>query len=66
MPTADAAARMHLADARQQIQRILDPRFAPAEASAGGALGGRPGVGLDEELAEWLRQQTLTCWPEMP
>jgi hypothetical protein len=32
MPTADAAARMHLADARQQIQRILDPRFAPAEA----------------------------------
>ena len=57
---------MHLADARQQIQRILDPRFAPAEASAGGALGGRPGVGLDEELAEWLRQQTLTCWPEMP
>jgi hypothetical protein len=58
----DAATRMHLADARRQVQRILDPKFAPVEAgSAIPGQGGRPG--LDEELAAWLLQG-LSCWPE--
>ncbi len=62
-PAANAATRMHLADARQQVQRILDPKFPLVEAAAtAGGLGGRGG--LDEELEEWIRQG-LACWPEI-
>lgn len=60
----DAATRMHLLDSRRQIERILDPRFAPPTGAAGAGPGGRPGMTLDEDLAEWLRQSTLSCWPD--
>lgn len=59
----DAATRMHLMDASRQVQRILDPRFAPVEAAAAVGAFGRPG--LDEELAEWMRQMTASCWPDI-
>ena len=59
----DAATRMHLMDSQRQVQRILDPRFAPVEAAAAAGQPGRPG--LDEELAEWERQLTSSCWPDI-
>jgi hypothetical protein len=60
---ADAATRMHLMDAQRQVQRILDPRFAPVEAAAAAGQQGRPG--MDEELAEWLRHMMSSCWPDI-
>jgi hypothetical protein len=60
----DAATRMHIADSQRQVQRILDPRFAPVEAAAAaGGQGGRGG--LDDELAEWLNGMTASCWPDI-
>jgi hypothetical protein len=60
----DAATRMHIADSQRQVQRILDPRFAPVEAAAAaGGQGGRGG--LDEELAEWLSGMVSSCWPDI-
>jgi hypothetical protein len=53
--TSDRATRAHLEDVRDQIAKILDPKFiAPAPAQG----GGQGGPGLDEEL------QLDVCWPD--
>ena len=54
--TADRATRAHLEDVRDQIARILDPKFA---APGGGQGGGQAGPGVDaDELAP------DACWPD--
>jgi len=51
---ADRSTRAHLEGARDQIAKILDPKFAP-----GGAAGGPPRIfGFDELF------QPLSCWPD--
>ena len=53
MRTTDSVTRAHLEDVRDQIAKILDPKFAaPAPAPAGGGQA-QPGV---EELDN--------CWPD--
>ncbi len=53
--TSDRATRVHLEDVRDQIAKILDPKFAPPAAPAGG--GGNQGQpGVDEEFD--------SCWPD--
>ena len=59
----DAATRMHLNDSQRQVERILDPRFAPADPGAATGAFGRPG--LDEDLAEWQRHVLSSCWPDL-
>jgi len=58
----DAETRMHLADARDQIAKMLDPKFAPAQpATAAGGAGGDALDTLDTfdpETGEW----SLGCW----
>lgn len=48
----DRATRAHLEDVKDQIAKMLDPKFAP-QAPAAATAGGRPGV--DEDL---------DCWPD--
>jgi hypothetical protein len=53
--TSDRATRVHLEDVRDQIAKILDPKFVPPAAPTGG--GGNQGQpGMDEELD--------SCWPD--
>ncbi len=56
--TTDRATRMHLEDAKDQIAKILDPKFA-APAPAAADLFGR--LGLDGE-EDW--EEMLGCWPD--
>jgi hypothetical protein len=59
--TTDRATRMHLEDARDQIAKILDPKFAQA-APATLTLptgGGRRGIESFEQPDE-----SLGCWPD--
>ncbi len=59
--TTDRASRMHLEDARDQIAKILDPKFvAPAPAAA--TLPFPLGRGSDED--EDQRLNDLNCWPD--
>jgi hypothetical protein len=51
---ADRSTRLHLEDARDQIARILDPRFAAQEAPAGAARFGLPSLDEDD-----------VCWPDL-
>ena len=53
----DRATRVHLQDARDQIVKILDPKFSPPGAATGTAAA-RPG--LDDEWPEMAG----TCWPD--
>ncbi len=55
---ADRATTLHLQDARDQIAKILDPKFAAA-AAAGAAAGARPGLDGDP----WPLNPD-TCWPD--
>ncbi|HJU42270.1 MAG TPA: zinc-dependent metalloprotease [Vicinamibacterales bacterium] len=54
--SADRATRVHLEDVRDQIAKILDPKFAAPPAPAGAGQG-RPG--LDEQEIPDDR-----CWPD--
>jgi len=54
--TSDRATRAHLADARDQIAKALDPKFAPPAAPA---VPGFP-FGLDEDNDPF----TFNCWPD--
>jgi hypothetical protein len=56
MPRAtDRATRAHLADARDQIAKALDPKFAPPAAPAVPAFP----FGFDED-----DQFNFNCWPD--
>ena len=57
--TTDRATRMHLEDARDQIAKILDPKFAQPAPAAATTPFGRPGLDGDE-----LQDETLGCWPD--
>jgi Met-zincin len=55
--TTDRATRAHLEDVRDQIARILDPKFAaPGGGQVGG--GGQGGPGVEDELVP------ESCWPD--
>jgi hypothetical protein len=57
--TTDRTTRLHLEDARDQIARALDPKFAPQQPAATVALPfGRPGA--DDSFD----QSEQTCWPD--
>jgi hypothetical protein len=56
---SDRTTRLHLEDARDQIARALDPKFAPQQPAATVALPfGRPGA--DDSLDH----SEHTCWPD--
>ena len=55
----DRTTRLHLEDARDQIARALDPKFAPQQPAGNVALPfGRPGA--DDSFDESER----SCWPD--
>ena len=56
---ADRSTRVHLEDVRDQIAKILDPKFVAPPAAAGAGPGGRPGFDEDEFFAE-----LESCWPD--
>jgi len=59
--TTDRATRMHLEDVRDQIAKILDPKFAQAAPAASTLpiIIGRPGMDGAEQFDE-----SLGCWPD--
>lgn len=59
--TTDRASRLHLEDVRDQIARILDPKFAAPAPAAGGLpiIFGRFNASGDE-----LTEDLLKCWPD--
>ena len=54
---SDRQTRAHLADARDQIAKALDPKFAPPAAPATFAFP----FGIDEEVPD---VNSLNCWPD--
>ncbi len=58
----DRASRLHLDDARDQIARILDPKFVPPS-PAGPTIGGMAGRGFGEEIDTYIKG-ALSCWPD--
>ncbi|PWT85261.1 MAG: hypothetical protein C5B57_03260, partial [Blastocatellia bacterium] len=59
--TMDRETRAHLEGVRDQIARILDPRFNPVPAN--GAVTLR--IGLDDpDLLTGIAGNTTTCWPD--
>jgi hypothetical protein len=64
--TTDRATRMHLEDVRDEIARILDPKFAPP-APAAPTVGGAFGRGLEEEEYDYTQERRTGmayCWPD--
>jgi hypothetical protein len=59
--TTDRASRLHLEDVRDQIARILDPKFAAPAPAAGGTqiILGRFNADGDEPTDDLLK-----CWPD--
>jgi hypothetical protein len=57
LKTTDRATRVHLEDVRDQIAKILDPKFSAPGGGPGGG-GGQGAPGADEEIAP------DTCWPD--
>lgn len=57
--SADRETRLHLEDIKDQIARVLDPKFAPPTTPAGAAPAGRGGFSGDD------RPATGTCWPDI-
>jgi hypothetical protein len=57
--TTDRATRMHLEDVRDQIAKILDPKFAAPAPAAATTLFGRLGLDGEEQSEEMLG-----CWPD--
>ena len=59
--TTDRATKAHLEAARDQIAKILDPKFAPAATGAAAVI--RVGTsGMD--LFSATPEQIGTCWPD--
>jgi hypothetical protein len=70
---ADRTTRAHLEGARDQIARILDPRFAPAQISTTPQLRvfsdrwsatGIPDTNGDGDAQQPAAEQQLSCWPD--
>jgi hypothetical protein len=65
----DRLSRLHLEDARDQIDEILDPRAMRASAGGGGRgggviiIGGGPGWTYDWNNDPFLRNAE-ECWPD--
>jgi len=74
LPAAtDRASRLHLEDARDQIDEILDPRAMRTRGGAGRATGAAPAVGIQQSSPNrWtfdfnndpFWQQTDRCWTD--
>jgi hypothetical protein len=68
--TTDRTTRAHLEGARDQIARILDPKFAPSS----GAGAGETRIFGDQWSGQWVAtpsddpnspwQQMENCWPD--
>jgi hypothetical protein len=58
--TADQETRAHLEGARDQIAKILDPKFAPSSAGAGNAIR----IGFDRLDPFSATAEAGTCWPD--
>jgi hypothetical protein len=59
--TADPQTRAHLEGARDQIAKILDPKFAPSSAGGGNAIR----IGFDRlDPFSATAEQPGTCWPD--
>lgn len=54
---SDRATRAHLEDVRDQIAKILDPKFAPPAPAAAAAAGFPRGAGEEDP-------SSLNCWPD--
>jgi len=69
---SDRASRLHLEDARDQIDEILDPRAMRARGATGRAAGPGPAIGIQQSPNRWtfdfdndpFWQQTDRCWPD--
>jgi Met-zincin/Domain of unknown function (DUF5117)/Domain of unknown function (DUF5118) len=57
LKTTDRATRAHLEDVRDQVAKILDPKFLAASGGAGGG-GGQGGPGAEDEIDPEI------CWPD--
>jgi hypothetical protein len=55
--TTDRSTRAHLEDVRDQIAKILDPKFAAPGGGQGGGGQGGPGVDEDQDVPD-------SCWPD--
>jgi hypothetical protein len=58
----DRATRAHLADARDQIAKALDPRFAPAAPAT--AIGSPFGFAEDTNSGSFEHFSFADCWPD--
>ena len=58
--TTDRTTRVHLEGARDQIARILDPKFNPAQ----GAAATEFRIFGDRWSGQWPGQQIENCWPD--
>ncbi|MEE8587615.1 MAG: hypothetical protein V3T83_22485, partial [Acidobacteriota bacterium] len=58
---SNAATRVHLQDVRDQIARILDPKFAPPRPPA----PNRPRAGFDEWDWDGSEPDSFNCWPDL-
>jgi hypothetical protein len=56
--TADRETRLHLEDIKDQIAKVLDPKFAPPSTAAGAAAAGRGGFSGEED------KPPQSCWPD--
>jgi hypothetical protein len=70
--TTDRASRLHLEDARDRIDEILDPRAMRARVAPGGR-GGAPGIAAGDGLIaddrfdfdnDMFSRVPETCWPD--
>jgi uncharacterized protein DUF4953/uncharacterized protein DUF5117/uncharacterized protein DUF5118 len=61
--TTDRATRLHLEDARDQIERILDPKVAAAPPAQAGARAPETIDGADIDGSAWP-EGGLVCWPD--
>jgi hypothetical protein len=68
--TTDRTTRVHLEGARDQIARILDPKFAPMQGAGAGEIrifgdqwsGQSLSTSVADPNAPW--QQIEDCWPD--
>lgn len=59
--TADRETKAHLEDSRNQIAKILDPKYAPAAANGGTVVR----IGIDGIDPLWgIPDPSGVCWPD--